>query len=314
MKGIKKIAKKSFVLLAVVFFACEAVFLEDITDSVVVVIAPTDKAQVEEGAVNFIWENILDATSYQLQIAKPTFAQASQIVLDTLITKNSFSHTVKIGMYEWRVKAKNSEYETGYTTQAMEVINADLTNAQVELLTPLDKAISNKISQKLTWKELTSATEYRLQIWQPDDQGTNVKDVIVTDNSFTFDFTEGDFVWKVRPQSASQNGKYSSRSISIDSKKPNTPENIAPANNTSQTETTINFTWKRTNIVGTEEIDSIYVFTDASLATLSFKGIGANKAFTKDSVEKNTYHWYVQSFDKAGNESEKSSTFIVEVK
>ncbi|WP_420553535.1 hypothetical protein [Tenacibaculum aiptasiae] len=314
MNKIKRIAKKSLALLVFAFFACEAILLEDISDSVVEIVAPTDKVQVEEGAVNFIWESIADASSYQLQIAKPTFAQASQIVLDTIITKNSFTHTLKIGMYEWRVKAKNSEYETGYTTQGMEVINADLANAEVELLLPIDKAVSNQVTQKLSWKELASAIEYRLQIWEPNDQGTNIKDVIVTDNSFTFDFTEGDFVWKVRPQSASQNGKYSSRSISIDSKKPNTPENLTPANSTSQTETSINFTWKRTDIVGTEEVDSIYVFTDASLSTLSFKGIGANKAFTKDNVAKNTYHWYVQSFDKAGNKSEKSSTFTVEVK
>ncbi len=305
---------KIFLVIFVVFFAaCEAIFLENITNDIVVVVAPKDNVQVEEGAVNFIWENILDASSYHLQIAKPTFNQASQIILDTTITKNSFTHTMKIGEYEWRVKAKNEEYETGYTTQSLEVINADIINSQVVLLLPLNNTISNVVSQKLLWTELTGAIEYRLQIWQPDDQGTKIKDIIVTESSYIHSFLEGNFMWRIRPQSASQNGEYSERLITIDSKKPNTPVNTSPDNNGGQTDTTVNFSWIRTAIAGTQEIDSIYVFTDASLTTLSFKEKGANKSYTKENVLIGSYHWYVQSFDTAGNKSEKSNTFMISV-
>ncbi|MCG8208146.1 hypothetical protein [Tenacibaculum finnmarkense] len=309
----KKLTRIYFIIIVIFFIGCEAVFLEDISNDVIIMIAPKDNVKIEEGAANFIWESVSDASEYQLQIAQPTFNEASQILLDTIITKTSFIHTMKIGAYEWRVKAKNTEYETLYTIQKVEVSSDDITNSEVALLLPLDAAISNSVNQKLSWTELTGATEYRVQIWESTASEAKIKDVIVTGDSYTYNFLEGEFIWKVRPQSNSQNGKYTERSITVDSKKPNTPENTIPANNGTQTETTINFSWTRTIIEGTEEIDSIYVFKDVSLETLVFKDQGANKSYTKENLEPNLYYWNVQSFDKAMNKSGKSNQFKINI-
>ena len=58
-------------------------------------------------------------------------------------------------------------------------------------------------------------------------------------------------------------------------------------------------------------MDSIYVYSDVNLTTLSFKGLGVNKSYSKERLEKNTYYWFVKAFDKASNESEKSSVFQI---
>jgi hypothetical protein len=114
--------KKFLVLIAIVLFSnCEAIFVENISNTTVTVLAPTDGSVVTNGAVNFNWDAIQDAESYQLQIAVPTFLNASQIVLDTTITKTLFTKELAVGNYQWRIKAMNSDYQTNYTTTSFEV-------------------------------------------------------------------------------------------------------------------------------------------------------------------------------------------------
>lgn len=306
--------KKLIIVLAILcLVACEAVFVEDISIKYVTLVAPTDNVTVKEGSVNFLWEKIEAADLYQIQIATPSFNSASQVVLDTTIAKNAFTYKVTAGNYEWRVKAKNSGYETAYETYKLNVSDTDIANAETELVLPKADEITNTNSQKLTWTHVEDATEYRLQIWTPDLNGTLVKDISSTKTEYTHEFTDGKYIWQVRPQNDSQNGKFTSRKITVDTKKPSNPENKTPNNNTTQTASTINFTWTRTEVAGTSEVDSIYVYTDVNLTQLSFKAEGINKTYTKEDVEKNTYYWYVQAFDKANNQSEKSTTFSITI-
>ncbi len=115
--------KKNFLLLLAIglLYSCEAIFVENISNATVSILAPTEGTTVTKGAVNFNWNVVEDVESYQIQIATPTFTNASQIVLDTIITKTSFSKILSIGSYQWRVKAINTEYQTKYTSTSFEV-------------------------------------------------------------------------------------------------------------------------------------------------------------------------------------------------
>ena len=105
-------------VLALFSIACEEVLVvEDISQDSVVVLAPTSNSILAEGSVTFSWSELLDAEQYRLQLATPTFENASQILLDSLITTTSFSKTLEFGNYEWRIRAENSEYQTAYTIQ-----------------------------------------------------------------------------------------------------------------------------------------------------------------------------------------------------
>jgi hypothetical protein len=105
----------------VLLSSCEAIFVEDISDATVTILAPSSGSVVANGAVNFNWQVVNDAETYQVQIAIPTFLNASQIVLDTTIAKTSFTKDLTVGKYQWRVKALNSDYHTNYTTTSFEV-------------------------------------------------------------------------------------------------------------------------------------------------------------------------------------------------
>ncbi|CAM1361461.1 conserved hypothetical protein [Tenacibaculum sediminilitoris] len=302
-----KIKWSILALVIVLIAACEAVFVDDISDKAVTVIAPKEGVSLPEGSISFLWERIEGAEKYQLQVANPNFENAAQVVLDTAISKNSFEKALTKGNYEWRVRAKNSEYETPYTSQAFYVYEGDITTKELVLTSPKDDVMTNVSNQTLSWEKLPEAVEYRLQIWKPDTNGTLEEDTTITNTTVDVDFSDGTYTWQVRPQSTTQNGNYVSRILTIDTVKPNTPENITPADASSQTETTVSFTWKRENIAGTDELDSLYVFTDESLNNLAFKAQGTDKSFTQENVEVKAYYWYVQAFDKAGNKSDKSN-------
>ncbi len=104
------------------FFACdEVVGVDDISNDNIVILAPANGVTLTNSTINFTWEILEEADSYKIQIAAPTFEEAQQIILDSLITVNSYSKILENGGYEWRVKAVNSEFETTYTTSIFTV-------------------------------------------------------------------------------------------------------------------------------------------------------------------------------------------------
>lgn len=116
----KKIISLTIVFL-LIMASCEAVFVENISNKTVTLISPSDKVEITTGEVSFNWSQIEDAEIYQLQIATPSFETPTQILLDTMVNKMIFKKELTIGEYEWRIKAKNSEYETVYSTNAFTV-------------------------------------------------------------------------------------------------------------------------------------------------------------------------------------------------
>lgn len=309
LKNFKKAS--AFILGLFVSIGCEDIlFVEDISGKEVVILAPLNNTVVSSGTTNFSWEPIADADSYQLQLATPSFENATQIILDTLVRKRSFSKELLKEKYQWRLRAVNSGYVTAYTNSQFSVSESEDFETNTLLLTaPIENLETNIIQQDLTWATLEGATEYRLQVWSPDTNGTLILDEQLTKTNSTVTFEQGTFSWQVRGQNSTQNTLYTSRSLIVDTTAPNAVTNITPANNATLNETNIEFTWGRTDIVGATEIDSLFVFTDAALSTLSFKEQGTAKSYEKE-LTIGTYYWVVKSYDTAGNSNTQSDTFL----
>ena len=117
--------KKLFLLVVILwgFNACDDIIeVVDISKETVTVLAPVNGSAIDTTLVNFTWQAVEDAETYQLQVATPTFNEASQILLDTIIDKTNVLKLLGINDYEWRIKAKNSNYETAYKTQHFSVV------------------------------------------------------------------------------------------------------------------------------------------------------------------------------------------------
>lgn len=294
-----------FIILS--FFSCEEILLvPDITKDEVTLVSPGNNTVLSSSGVTLSWNSIENADKYELQIATPTFDAPQQLVLDTLVSKNSFTQQLNIGKYEWRVKAVNSGYETPYTKRSFEILNnEDFQKNTVVLLTPANNTITKTTLQKLSWDTIIGATSYQLQVL--DENNTVVKEQSSASTFINFTFDEGKYIWKVRASNGTAQTLYTSRSILTDTKAPNTATLSNPVNASSTINTSINFQWSRTAIAGSAEKDSIYVYTESALTNLNFK----DKATTpyNKTLTKGTYYWFVKSFDEAGNESPRSTVF-----
>jgi len=117
-------------LLLTGIWSCEDVLeVTDISDQQITLLAPLDETVVTDSLVNFNWNGVNEADSYLVQIATPNFANASQLVLDSIITIDSSfvgTRTSKLllnNSYEWRVKAFNSDFETEFSQSTFRVEN-----------------------------------------------------------------------------------------------------------------------------------------------------------------------------------------------
>jgi hypothetical protein len=111
---------KRVVLLLLFICLCnceELIEVEDISNEEVTVLAPVDNTILETNVVNFSWQTLEFAETYHLQVAKPSFVAAQEIVLDTIISSSNFTKILESNPYQWRIKAKNSAYETQFSTQ-----------------------------------------------------------------------------------------------------------------------------------------------------------------------------------------------------
>ena len=303
--------KKRLLFVGILFllYNCEAIFVEDISENAVVLLAPTNNSVITSGTIVFNWQEIVDASEYEVQIARPSFESATQILLDSLATITTLSKELAVGDYQWRVRALNSEYNTDFGTHSFSVIDANFENKIIPLVLPIDKDTTNVKNQTLVWQAIESAKEYRIQVWQPDIDGTKIEDTSVTNTNYEYEFPEGDFTWQVRGETISKNTVFSSRTITVDTTAPNTPTLDLPTDNATIAATTsTTFKWNRTDIVGTPELDSIYFYSEVTLQNLVHKNRGITKEYTKNDFSTGDYYWFVKSFDKAGNDSTSSTT------
>lgn len=100
---------------------CEAIFVKDISNETIILLAPSNNVQIDSMNVQFNWQSISAATTYEIQIATPTFENATQIVLDSLSPNTIIYKSLATGAYQWRVKGLNSEYSTAYTTHSFTI-------------------------------------------------------------------------------------------------------------------------------------------------------------------------------------------------
>jgi len=117
---------KKILLPCLIFFSlysCDDVIeVPDISGRTVNILAPTENAELSAGNIRFTWQEVNDANQYNIQIATPNFATATQILTDTLLPNRNFSKTLSPGNYQWRVKALNSNFMTTYSTVSFTLV------------------------------------------------------------------------------------------------------------------------------------------------------------------------------------------------
>ncbi len=302
---------KKYTLFSLVIFialcSCEEAFIEeDLSDDMTAIIAPKDGSQIQDTSINFSWEAVDQATSYRVQIARPNFENAAQIVEDTTVTSTNFRTNLTKNTYEWRVRAQNSGSETAYVMAGFSVTEpTGFASREVLLTSPVNELATNEPEIELQWQAVPDANTYRIQLLNSSNEVMQEETTI--DTMITLTFPEGVTRWQVRAENATQNTLYTTRSVTVDTTSPNTPVATTPANNAILTETAVSFAWTRETVEGTTEIDSIYIFEDEALTQLVTKNqVTSPSEITLEAST--TYYWFLKAFDQAKNESDASAT------
>ncbi|MHA7832356.1 MAG: fibronectin type III domain-containing protein [Flagellimonas sp.] len=136
------------------FCSCEDILeVPDISEQSVTLLAPSDGTVLEVNEVNLNWKEMEEAEGYNIQVATPTFENAAQLVIDSIVKIDSLGYvstrlnkSLANGFYEWRVKAFNRGFETSYTSSSFQVMADESLDAiflkakKVPILTKEDEA------------------------------------------------------------------------------------------------------------------------------------------------------------------------------
>ena len=123
-----------FLPLLVFCISCEDIFVENISNREITVICPGDNWELElrddstmTAEVVFWWEYLKGADRYVLQLVSPDFSNINRLLFDVVVdSANKYSMALPAGQYQWRIRARNSSYSTGYVTRSFSLLEMEL--------------------------------------------------------------------------------------------------------------------------------------------------------------------------------------------
>lgn len=209
-----------FVLIA----SCDDIIeVEDISQKTVTALAPTNNSVLSTANVTFSWESLKDAVHYRLQISTPTFGEATQIVVDSLVSTTSFSKELTPNNYQWRVRAENSGYTTAFSTQSFTVESTDdvdISEETIVLLAPAD-AVSFGTTDTInfSWDSVLNAETYSFQIATPNFE--NATEIITNETTVNTVFSVSNlaansYEWRVRALNPTYQTNYTTQKFTVE--------------------------------------------------------------------------------------------------
>ena len=299
-----------FVLIA----GCKTFFEEDISNQVVTLLSPATGTTTEIASQTFWWEEVEGASDYRLQIVTPSFNSTEGIVLDTLVSTDKFTVTLYPAIYEWRVRAENSAWQTQWTKNQLQIYSSlDLTRQKVNLLLP--GLITNTNDLRFQWDGVSNAKSYSLVAYKDQWDGTLAIAPIKVDTTFLENvLSDGKYVWGVKAVNSISETLYSQKSLIVDTTPPTMPELTSPAYNDTVTNTTISFTWSSSDLTSGILQDSLKVFSDSTLTKIVKSVVADSKSAEISFTNHTFYYWTVRSVDKAGNAGKTSNAFRFTIK
>jgi hypothetical protein len=183
--------------------------------------SPADKSLLTEKKVTFWWNLIDGATKYNLQVVSPSFANPTKVIYDQWGTSNSVTVDLAAGNYEWRVKAANSDNQTGYSQFLFSIYGTDLSAQKTTLISPLYGTQISIPNVKLSWAKINDNANYQLVIKKDSwESGNAVLDLKTNKIEAETSLPDGDYFWGVKaidPLNGSET-EYSTRKFQISAK------------------------------------------------------------------------------------------------
>ncbi len=285
-------------------YSCKDIIETDLSKTSITIVAPSNNVTSTSFTQLFKWNAVTGANTYELEIVAPNFDTITQFILDSTMTATQYSYTLKSGVYQWRVRAKNGSSTTNYVTYNLKIDSSlNLSNQQVPLSNPQNNVYSKIFIQTFSWQTLPSASYYIFNVLV---NGTPVFTKDTTSSSITYKFSQvGTYDWNVLAYNSSSNSTSSGnniRTITIDTAKPAAPViTYLPLNDTTS-KNPLPLAW---NSVETNATYEVVISTDSSF-TNAAKTVKDTITSTllynfHNAVIAQSYFWKVRAIDAATN-------------
>lgn len=315
MKTLNKIYL--LLLFSALFFSCDDVLEDDISDDSIQLIHPQNNQEVASNVVAFQWGALEGADKYRVQV----FNTNQSVALDSLVSVTNLTYPMSPGTYQWRVRGENSAYTSSYSFASnFSVIETnDLNNYQVVLLNPSNDLFTNNSSIIFSWQPINVAESYSFELINVSAGNSIIHQVsgltasTLSLNSSVIN-TDAIYQWKVKAVNSSSETLYSNRGFSLDRVNPNQPINISPVNDFSQDSSSdpISFSWSIPTDTGIVQSGITYniEFSNSNNFTpiLQTSTVGTN-SFEQAFQSTGIYYWRVIAKDAAGNTGVSSNHF-----
>ena len=291
-------------------FILDSELAVDLSDEVVVLRSPNTTGYIVTTTVSFWWEELEGATGYELQVVSPDFLQTANLLVNDKLTETSAEYELSEGDYEWRVRAYNDGYSTGFTKGTFSIYQNDLSTELVNIVSPMDGFITNKTLVGFEWEEL-EGVEYQFVLKKDDwEAGTVLHQKKLQGTKLELNLSEGTHYWGVKAIDTINfsETEYSVRSITIDNTPPKIPVAISPSANSDHQVGTLQFEW---TLNDDQELNPVYYIevykenTGANTLLYDQEVNGTELSYHFSDV--GTYYWHVRAEDEAGNLSNFSS-------
>lgn len=172
-------------------------------------VEPVENLVTNATNINFLWQELEDASAYKIQVASPDFSNSTFFVVNETVLTDNYSAILTEGEYRWRVRAENETSISSYTERTLTI---DLTPPEApQLLNPIAND-SISLPVMLTWEVDPQSKMDTLYVYADENL-----DVLVLKQATTATFFElngltemEDYYWRLRSvDEAGNTGDYS---------------------------------------------------------------------------------------------------------
>ncbi len=287
----------------------------DISNEEVVLKSPVSSGYISTTKISFWWDEVEGATDYLLQVVSPGFSEATNLIINEKLSGNSKDYELEEGDYQWRVKASNNNYSTGFTTASFKIRRTDISSELVSLTSPVDEAILKESEVNFKWEEI-EGTEYQFILKKDNwESGTVLHQKTVSGNELTFTLPDGLYYWGVKAKDLinSTETEFSVRSFTLDNNPPETPIHVSPANNSEHSKGEIQFQWRQDNAEdGIEYTFKLYKENGSQNDLIYSYELSSTELYYNFNST-GTYYWQVMATDNAQNPGSYSSLSVLTI-
>jgi hypothetical protein len=273
------------------------------TPDVPALVSPLNTATNQPLSLALSWNAISTASSYSLQVSTDSTFASSIIVNKTELssTTQTINGLTNNTVYYWRISAVNSSGTNGWSS----IYRFTTVLAAPVLSAPVNNAINQAVSVTLSWKAITSAVSYAIQVSEDSTFSStlayDLSGITTTSQAVTDLSNKRIYFWRVNAANDGGTGNWSTvyRFTTIIAN-PDAPQQKSPTDNAASQPLSFTFSW---DTIATATSYTFQLSTD----TLFASGIILNKTGLTTSVQaisgltNNTvYCWRICAVNSAG--------------